>query len=274
MEDLKEENVISHSLCEKVVAALQSDMDGLFTHYYPDCGKRVPCTPYVICFTHIEAGDGGDAEWISERELRMEVRPDFDFLEMMSGSRIGNAGSFDRKGFYVFRRVDYGKAAIRDHLKDMIQDSLHSCQNSEKSDDRICTDIRDIVNEERMFIHSGDYSYQKEARIVVYVPSDRDAIPGIDEVVKTKRVKSASEDLEYLPSSSDDDHIYLNLKIPLRMMTVTVSDSHSKDIADRVTAILEEAVEDGSIKDYYVNSQFENSCQPSSLLNNHWSMYE
>lgn len=245
LEGLEEEKVITHSLCEKVVATIQSDMDESFTRFYLECGKRVPCIPYVICFTQIEIGDGGDSEWISGRELRMEVRPDFDFLEMMSGSRICNV-SFDPKGFYVFRKVDYGKESIRNRLKDEIRDYLY--QNSEQSDDYICIDIRNIVNEERMFLHSADYSYQKEARIVIYVPSDHDAIPGIDDVVKTKRVMSASKDWEYLPYDSDSGHIYLNLKVPLRTMTVKTLDTDSKDVECRVKAILDKAVKDGFIK--------------------------
>lgn len=120
------------------------------------------------------------------------------------------------------------------------------------SEDLICKSICNIVNEERMFLHSSGFEYQKEARFVVYVPLDHDAIPGFDEVVKSRRVRDDSNNLVYLPSDSDD-YIYLNLRTPLRNLTVTVSNVDSNDVVDKAIDVLEEAYENKLIGYYSLN---------------------
>lgn len=117
LEDLKKEGRISHSLFEKIIEAMRSDTNGSFTHYYPELGKRVPCMPYVICFTHIDANDGGNAEWISKRDLRIESRIDFELLELFAVSHKGHLGLSNWNGFHEFRRIDYGKESIRNIMK-------------------------------------------------------------------------------------------------------------------------------------------------------------
>lgn len=117
LEDLRKEGRISHSLFEKIIKAMRSDTNGSFTHYYLESGKRVPCMPYVICFTHIDANDGGNAEWISKRDLRIESRIDFEFLEIFAVSHRGHLGLSNWNGFHKFRWIDYGKESIRNRMK-------------------------------------------------------------------------------------------------------------------------------------------------------------
>lgn len=246
LEDLNKEGRISHSLFEMIIEAMRSDMNSSFTHYYPELGKRVPCIPYVICFTHIDANDDGNAEWISKRDLRMESRIDFELLELFAVSPKGHLGLSNWYGFHEFRWIDYGKESIRNTMEWCIREQLKICRNRGMPDGLVCTYICGIVNEERMFLHSSGFEYQKEARFVVYVPLDHDAIPGFDEVVKTRRIRDDSNNLVYLPSDSDD-YIYLNLRIPLESLTVTVMNA---DVVDRVVAVMKGAANSKLINQY------------------------
>ena len=102
--------------------AMRSGTNGSFTHYYLESGKRVPCIPYVICFTHIDENDDGNAEWISKRDLRIESRIDFEFLEIFAVSPKGHLGLSNRNGFHRFRWIDYGKESIRNIMKRSIHE--------------------------------------------------------------------------------------------------------------------------------------------------------
>ncbi len=210
---LEQEEVISKSLCNKILNVICSDTNGSFTHWYCWSGQRVQCVPYVICFTHIEPDDqtdeerdiGADVEWILNRDLRIEIRPDFDFLDLPLTPGMGHSYFPNRDGICVFRTIDYEKESVHKVIKHSICECLESCRKSGMSDDFICASIRNIVDEEKMFIYPGGRKSLKETRIVVYVPLDRDAIPGIDSVVRPRRMKNTSGDLVEFPSGSYED---------------------------------------------------------------------
>lgn len=269
LEDLEKGGLVSQQLFEKIVNTIHSGVKESFTHCFGS-QTRVPCVPYVICFTHIDSDEKGDAEWISNRDLRIETRVDNDLLEIFAVSRRGYIGLSNHNGFHVFRWIDYGKKSIRKTIEWQIREQLRHCRDNGESEEFICTSIRDIVNEERMFLHSEKFRYQKEVRFVVYVPLDHDAVPGFDEVVKSRRVMGTSNNLEYLSPDPDGAYIYLNLKIPLGSFRVTVL-SADDDTINRVEAALNGAARDGFIKTPLVNLRSNSKMMvedPATYLNN------
>lgn len=257
IEGLEKDGIISELLCNRILDVIRSDTRESFTHWYFGSGQRVQCVPYVICFTHIEPDDQmneerddgngvDDVEWILNRDLRIEVRPDFDFLDLPATVDIGCSTFPNWDGICVFRTIDYEKESVYRVIEHSICECLDSCRKNGLSDDRICASIRDIVNEEKMFIYSGERKSLKETRIVVYMPLDRDTIPGIDSVVRPKRMKNASGDWVDLPLGSYENgrYIYLNLKVPLKNLSVSVN-KDAEGAFERVSAIMEEAVRKG-----------------------------
>lgn len=260
--NLEDEGAISESLRDKILETLSSDIEGSFTHWYHGSGKRVPCMPYVICFTHIEEDDmvdeRGFVDSIKKNDLRMEVCLDFDFLNLPVAPGMGCSTFPNWYGICYFRTMDYGKDSIRKMMERMIREILEYCRNNGRSEDFTCISIREVVNEERMFFYARDSASLKETRVVVYVPIDRDTVTGIDDVVKTRRMKNASGDWVYSLSDSGENnkYIYLDLKVPPRGLTVSVNED-SKGAFERVEAIMNKAIDAGfvmpsSVKRYKV----------------------
>lgn len=234
---LHDRGQISGCLSSMLTNALRTDLE-LFTRYYSSAGMRVPCTPYVICFTQAEPGDNDASDWLTCRDLRLDICLDYGVLDIPREPKFGYSQFNDRDGFCCFRKVDYGKDAIRRRLEGDICYWLERWIVECRSEEFICESIRDLVNEDRMFMHSKEYGFQKETRLVVYVPLDHEAIPGLNEVIKPKRSMNDSGEFVYDSSSDDVDHVYIDLNVPLPALNVDLflnSDTAKK----RVDAAME-----------------------------------
>ena len=76
-----------------------------------------------------------------------------------------------------------------------------------------------------MFLHSGNYGFQKETRLVVYVPTNHKAVSGLDDFIHPRRVRNGSGELKYVTSDEDGRYIYLNLKNPLAELRADLIDN-------------------------------------------------
>lgn len=225
LQKLEDRGEITSSLHHRIIDSFQSDSEEPFTHYFGCIGKFIPCTPYVICFTRIEADEVGEAEWLTGRDLRIKMRLNLDYFEVPTNPIIGFGQSNDRYGFCCIRTVDYGKESIRRRIERDICTQLKICKNRGDSEGCTCTAIRNLINEDRMFLHSGNYGFQKETRLVVYVPTNHKAVSGLDDFIHPRRVRNGSGELKYVTSDEDGRYIYLNLKNPLAELRADLIDN-------------------------------------------------